>query len=326
MHERARLVLVGMGSTTESALKGLLDPFEVVTMVRRAEPGDAALDLAARSGVTVEGDVSISSIRAVIERTRPDCVVVSSYHRILPAEIVHGRPFVNVHYAPLPRYRGRATVNWAIINGESHTAITVHELLPALDAGGILFQEAVSIGARDTVTDLYRRLNRIQEHGLPLAVSRLLAGDHGEPQDESQASYSCTRVPADGEIDWSRSATEIDRLVRALTAPFPGAFSWVGADRIVINQAVPVNTVIYEGVVPGRVAAIDRSSGTVDVLTGSGVLRLERLTADGMARRPAEVIRSLGTTLGFDRDLLARMMSEVSGAAAGSHTREVVPS
>lgn len=179
MSERRRVLLVGMGVTTESALRGLLAEFEVVALIRQAGPEDTALDLARQQGVAIEQDVSIASIRAVVDRTSPDCVAVSSYHRILPPDVVNRCPFVNVHYAPLPRYRGRATVNWAIINGESHTAITVHELLPALDAGGILFQEPVLIGDRDTVTDLYRRLNAIQERALPGAVARLLRGDHG---------------------------------------------------------------------------------------------------------------------------------------------------
>lgn len=325
MSERRRVLLVGMGVTTESALRGLLAEFEVVAVVRQAGPEDTTLDLARRAGVAIEEDVSIASIRAVVDRTSPDCVAVSSYHRILPPDVVNRCPFVNVHYAPLPRYRGRATVNWAIINGESHTAITVHELLPALDAGGILFQEPVLIGDRDTVTDLYRRLNAIQERALPGAVARLLRGDHGRSQNESEASYSCTRVPSDGEIDWRRPADEIDRLIRALTAPFPGAYTWMGENRLVINRAMPTATVRYDGVVPGRVAAIDRNCGTVDVLTGSGVLRIEEITLDGRAVRPADVIRSLTCTLGFDRESLIAAIGELTRAVANLTTREVVP-
>lgn len=325
MSDRSRVLLVGMGVTTESALRGLLSKTEVVTLVRQAGPGDSAHALARSAGVSIVAETSIASIRAAIGQVRPDCVVVSSYHRILPPDVVRLCPFVNVHYAPLPRYRGRATVNWAIINGELCTAITVHELLPALDAGGILFQQSVPIGARDTVTDLYRRLNAIQELALPQAVARLLGGDRGVPQDESKASYACTRVPADGEIDWSRSAEEIDRLVRALTDPFPGAHTWSAAQRIVVSRAVPVTAVRYEGVVPGRVAAIDRHAGTVDVLTGSGVLRLEQVTLDGAPLRPADVIHSLSTTLGFDRDALVSALGELTRAVAELTTKEVVP-
>lgn len=325
MSERPRVLLVGMGVTTESALRGLLAEFEVVAVVRQAGPEDTTLDLARRAGVAIEEDVSIASIRAVVDRTSPDCVVVSSYHRILPPDVVNRCPFINVHYAPLPRYRGRATVNWAIINGESHTAITIHELLPALDSGGILFQESVHIGDRDTVTDLYRRLNAIQERALPGAVAGLLGGDHGHPQDESEASYSCTRVPSDGEIDWRRSAGEIDRLIRALTEPFPGAYTWMGADRIVVNRAVPTTTVKYAGVVPGRVVAIDQTGGTVDVLTGSGTLRLEEIMIDGRAVRPADAIRSLASTLGFDRESLVVAIAELTRAVTHLTTREVVP-
>ena len=235
-----------------------------------------------------------------VNGTEPDAVVVSSYDRILPVELITARPFVNVHYAELPRYRGRATVNWAIINGEAHCAISVHSLVPGLDAGGILFQALLPIGPSDTVTDLYDRLNAIQRDVLADAVSRRLAGDEGEAQDERRATYACTRLPDDGELDWSGTTDAADRLVRALTDPFPGAFTWLGLRRVVIRRAEPVREPRYDGRVPGRVVRVDRSSGVVDVLTGDGVLRLHEVAVDGGdPQRAADVITSVRQTLGL---------------------------
>ncbi|HET6878230.1 MAG TPA: formyltransferase family protein, partial [Jatrophihabitans sp.] len=181
MPTEKRVLLIGQGITAGSALQSLLGRFEVVGVIRKNDPGDDVIRFADSSGVTLFPDTSLAGVARAIERTDPHAVVVSSYDRILPADLISGRPFVNVHYAPLPRYRGRATVNWAILNGESHCAISIHALAPGLDAGGILFQRAVPIGSADTVTDLYRRLNAIQRDELADAVARRLDGDEGVP-------------------------------------------------------------------------------------------------------------------------------------------------
>jgi len=300
MRSEGRILLIGQGITTLTALQSLLDRFDVVGLVRSSDSGDAAIRLASASGISLFADTSLAGVTDAIKQVDPDAVVVSSYDRILPADLVATRPFVNVHYAPLPRYRGRATVNWAVINGESHCAISIHALVPDLDAGGILFQQFVPIGPSDTVTDLYERLNAIQRDSLAGAVARHLDGDEGRSQDESQATYACTRLPDDGEIDWSASTDAADRLIRALTDPFPGAFTWLGLQRLVIRRAEPCRIPRYEGRVPGRVVRVNRSSGAVDVLTGDGVLRLHEVALDGAApQRAADVITSVRQTLGL---------------------------
>jgi methionyl-tRNA formyltransferase len=306
MSSDGRILLIGQGPTTLTALLSLLDEFDVVGLVRASSPADAAVSLAHESGVPVFNDTSVAGVEAAIAEQEPDAVVVSSYNRILPASLVAARPFVNVHYAPLPRYRGRATVNWAIINGESQCAISIHCLVPALDAGGVLFQQFVPIGPSDTVTDLYERLNAIQRESLADAVARRLDGDEGQPQDESRATYVCTRVPEDGEIDWSAHVEAADRLVRALSDPYPGAFTWLGLQRLVIRRAEPVRQPRYEGRVPGRVVRVDRAAGAVDVLTGDGALRLHEVALDGGApQRAADVVTSVHQTLGLNTGRLA---------------------
>jgi methionyl-tRNA formyltransferase len=315
MPSEGRVLLVGQGITTLTALESLLDHFEVVGLIRSAGV-DKASRLANASGVPQFTDTSLAGVTAAIKQSKPDAVVVSSYDRILPADLVAARPFVNVHYAPLPRYRGRATVNWAILNGEPTCAISIHSLVAGLDAGGILFQESVPIGPTDTVTDLYERLNAIQRDALARAVVRRLHGDGGEPQDETRATYACTRLPEDGEIDWSGSTQAADRLVRALTDPFPGAFTWLGLRRLIVRRAEPVHRPRYEGSVPGRVVRVDRSAGAVDVLTGDGALRLHDVALDGaLPQRAADVITSVRQTLGLSA---ARLLAALESAEAAN--------
>jgi len=104
-----RIVLIGLGPTAASALEALQDRFAVVALVRG---GDDEVVATARSrGIRVCADTHVAGVAELIGRIRPDCVVVSSYDRVLPGSLLRVCPFVNVHYAPLPRYRGRATVN-----------------------------------------------------------------------------------------------------------------------------------------------------------------------------------------------------------------------
>src|SRR5262245_7194490 len=117
-----RVLLIGCGPTALTALESLAVRATVIGLVRDHDPLDPGADpvsrRAAELGVPVAADISVRGIEQLVERLRPDCVVVSSYNRVLPARVVDKTRFVNVHYALLPRYRGRANVNWAIINGE----------------------------------------------------------------------------------------------------------------------------------------------------------------------------------------------------------------
>jgi methionyl-tRNA formyltransferase len=308
---RVPVLLLGLGPTALSALEALHERFQVVGLVREATGADD--DAAARAhslGIPVHTDASLRAVSTLVQELRPACVVVSSYNRILPAALLEACPFVNVHYAPLPRLRGRASVNWALINGEPCTAITIHTLVPGLDAGGILYQRLVPISDTATVTDLYEQLNALQREALAGAVQRRLDGDEGVPQDEADATYGCTRLPEDGEIDWSAPTAVIDRLVRALTEPYPGAYTYLGTERLWVARAVPLaDPPRYEGRVPGRVVNLSRAHGFVDVLTGDGVLRLLEVRPDNGTPAPAsELITSVRTTLGLrTADLLTRL-------------------
>jgi methionyl-tRNA formyltransferase len=310
----ARILLIGQGTSALSALEALAERFQLLGVVRAVAPKEAASDpvvVKAQSlGVRVFGDLTIKGIDRLASELRPDLVVVSSYSRILPAGLVQKARFVNVHYAALPRCRGMTTANWALINNDTSTGITIHTIVPGMDEGNILLQRLVPIRPDDTVVTLQERMNAVQREILGDAVQRCLDGDAGEPQREEEASYVCTRVPADGEIDWSRPAGAIGRLVRALVPPFPGAFTFYEGRRLLVWKASPVKQPRrFEGRVPGRVVGFSRQEGWIDVLAGKGILRVEEVQRDGEAPAPAvQVIASTRATLGLRAtDLLARI-------------------
>jgi methionyl-tRNA formyltransferase len=310
-----RVLLLGMGATALSALESLAGQFQVVGIVRDVNPGAAAEDGVARRAhelsVPIFSDITPEGVRQAIEKSRPHCTVVSSYDRILGAKILERGKFVNVHYAALPKYRGRANVNWAIINREPETAITIHVIAPGLDAGNILFQQSTGIGHDDTVADVYDVLNEIQRKVLGETVARYLDGFAGVPQNESESTYGCTRIPADGEIDWSAPTERIYALIRALSPPYPGAHSYLEMRRITIVGASPVQGAHrYVGRVPGRVVGRSKTDGYVDVLTGDGILRIHQVIAAENAEvvPAAAVITSTRQTVGLRAsDLLTRI-------------------
>jgi methionyl-tRNA formyltransferase len=309
---RPSVLLIGEGPTSLTALRSLNESCNVQGVLRSLADPDMVADpvrtFAAEHGIAVWTPDNLLELPLYITKLKPEAVVISSFNRILAPDILALSRFVNVHYAPLPRYRGRANVNWAIINEEPTAGISIHLVVPGLDNGNILFQKEIAITPADTAQSVYERLNTIQERELGPAVMRAVAGDPGSPQDHRLATYGCGRVPDDGEIDWRKSCAEIDRLIRALSAPFlPGAFTHLGRRRLVIARAEPrKDPPLYAGRIPGRVVGRSPREGWVDVLTGDGILRLFQLIPDSTAiTSAADIIRSTRMTLGLSRlDLL----------------------
>lgn len=311
---RPKVLLLGDGPTALTALRSLAAPCQVLGVLRSEDNqhDDPVRTLAAKTGVPVLTMAGLDHLTAIISEQRPAAVVISSFRRIIPPSVLALSQFINVHYSLLPGYRGRANVNWAIINGEPAAGISIHLVSPELDGGNLLFQESVPIGPSDTVADLYARLNAIQERELGEAVIRANAGDPGVTQDPGQSTFGCARVPADGEIDWTQPSDVVDRLIRALGPPFPGAFTHIGTEQLVVVRAMPVsNPPTYVGRVAGRVVGRSPAEGWVDVLTGDGVMRVFEVVTASLSDPPspaAAVIRSTRVTLGLSRlDLLHRI-------------------
>ena len=150
------------------------------------------------------------------------------YRRMLPPQILQKarRGAFNMHGSLLPKYPGRAPVNWAILKGETETGATLHEMTDKPDAGRIVDQERVTIGSDEVAVEVFRKVTDAAEVVLRRSIEDLLAGKANLcPQDLSKGSYFGRRGPEDGRIDWSKSAQEIHNLVRAVAPPYPGAFT-----------------------------------------------------------------------------------------------------
>ncbi len=308
------VLLIGLGTTTLTALESLISKCNVQGIVRNIDPkfysDEPVFSLAEQAGIPIFTDSSQKEIKSLILKFQPDCVVVSSYNQVLPLELIELSTFINVHYSPLPQYRGRANVNWTIINDEPCAAITIHKISPELDEGNILFQQLIPIHFDDTVADIYDRLNEIQRQNLGETVVKAFHGYEGIQQNNAEATYGCTRLPEDGEINWSESTRKIDCFIRALVSPFPGAYTYFQGKKLLVWQAKPLsNPPTYVGRISGRVIGRSKTEGYVDVLTGDGVLRILQVQLEGKEKTAAaNVIKSVKSTLGLRKsDLLNRI-------------------
>jgi methionyl-tRNA formyltransferase len=213
---------------------------------------------------------------AVLQELRPDAIVVAAYGQILPSAILNLPRFgcINIHASLLPYYRGAAPINWAIINGESETGITIMRMDEGMDTGAILMQERVPIGPADTTGSLTEKLALL---GSRLIVTAITLIESGRLTPQTQQSSLATLAPIlkkeNGRIDWTLPATGIHNRVRGLS-PWPGAFSFLEGKIIKIIESAVVPGTSEPGVL----------SATGDILTvgtGEGILRILMLQPEG---------------------------------------------
>lgn len=288
-------------------LLGLLAaPGVVKAAVRAAVRPGAAADAeraAARAGVPLlvqppTTDASWLSFLEAVRAAGPDLLLVDSYAMRLPAELLataaHGG--VNVHGALLPRHRGANPVQWALIDDDRETGVTIHRMTERFDEGEILAQARVPIGFSDTWVEIFGRQGSASEELLAGALPRILAGDlSGTPQNEEQATYRPRRRPEDGLIDWTARSLDIYNLIRALVAPNPGAFYERDGNRVVLDRFMPIwEVAALKYTVSGEESPVGtpRADGG-DVILGDA--RLVDVDWDGRTARlegPAEPARS----------------------------------
>lgn len=221
----------------------------------------------------VREPASVAAIRAM----GPDVIVVAAYGQILPREVLLLPKYgcVNIHASLLPAYRGAAPINWAIINGETRTGITIMQMDEGMDTGAVLAQESISIDPRETTGALTEKLSRIGGRLLVDALSRIESGGlTAVPQDNSKASMAPLLKKEDGLIDWTMSARDIHNRVRGLS-PWPGAHGYLDGKLIKI-----LATEAAEGSgEPGTLYEQDRDSLAIGA--GSGLLHVVTIQPEG---------------------------------------------
>jgi len=216
------------------------------------------------------------------QRIAPDCVVIIAYGQIIPAKLIAipRLGWINVHASLLPKYRGAAPINWAILNGETRTGLTTMQIDPGLDTGPMLLRTELDIGPDETAPELSARL---AQAAAPLIVQTLRRAEAGditpEPQDNSLATFAPPLKKENGLIDWNRSAAQIYNQIRALQ-PWPGTFAAFRGKNCQIWGRPAATSAEPAG--PAGTIRLENSQVVVDC--GAGSLLLDFVQLEGRKR------------------------------------------
>jgi len=267
----------------------------VVGVVTHADdPGEhiwfrSVHELAEAHGVPVSAPVTVNTPEwiARVRAWQPDIIFSFYYRRLLCSQLlaIPPRGALNLHGSLLPKYRGRVPVNWVLIHDERETGVTLHYMEEKPDRGDIVAQRAVPITDDDTALTLFHKVADAAAALMRDTYPLLRAGTAPRtPQDHGRASYFGGRRPADGRIDWTAPARTIFNLVRAVTHPYPGAFTTWQQRTLYVWQARPLPATAPIKAPPGTLLAV---APALHVQTGDGVLALNRVQLDGEPELPA---------------------------------------
>lgn len=205
---------------------------------------------------------------------------------------------LNLHGSLLPRYRGRCPVNWVLIQGERETGVTLHYMVEKPDKGEIVAQKRVPITAEDTALTLFARMTAAAEELMEEIYPELRAGTAPKIlQDQRQASYFGGRGPGDGRIDWQKGAQEIYNLVRAVTHPYPGAFTTLEGRKLFIWWGRPIAALRSPETAVGQVLACLPGEGLL-VETGNGNFLVTQAQWEGEPEFLGPVLATWGDLVG----------------------------
>jgi methionyl-tRNA formyltransferase len=289
---------MGTPEPAAKCLKALLDAkFEVAAVITQPDrpkgrglaiSAPAVKELALTYNIAVYQPEKIKDKSSIelVKKIAPDLIVVVAYGKILPKEIIDSPKFgsINVHASLLPKFRGAAPIQWALINGEKETGITIQKVAFELDSGDIILQEKVSIAESDNISTLTKKLFEIGSRLLIKAVKDIEAGKVSyQKQDASKVSFAPTLKKETGQIDWKKSSREISNLVRGCD-PWPVAFTYYKGKMLrIYSSETGLEPSKYE---PGTVIDCVNDEG-FEIACGTGSLFVKEVQLEGSKRMHA---------------------------------------
>ncbi len=284
-----KIIFAGTPQFAASALAELLKDHQIVAVLTQPDrPSGRGMQLTAspvkqlalQHGLPVVQPATLKNDEAqqALKQFDADVMVVAAYGLILPKAVLqiprHG--CLNIHASLLPRWRGAAPIQRAILAGDAETGITIMQMDEGLDTGDMLVKKNCSITAEDTAQTLHDKLAELGAAAISEALQLLGNNNlHPEMQDSRQATYAAKLTKAEAKLDWTRDAVELERAVRGYF-PFPTAYATLGETSIKILRSSLVGGAKAE---PGTVVAIDKER--ISVACGNGVLGLELLQKPG---------------------------------------------
>jgi methionyl-tRNA formyltransferase len=294
--QNIRTIFMGTPDFALQTLQGLVDAgcnlIAVYTQPDRPKGRGKQLaappikELALQHDIPVYQPLKLRQPEAVaeLEAFAPDLIVVVAYGQILPKSVLDIPRYgcINVHASLLPRYRGAAPINKAIIDGETETGITTMYMDIGLDTGDMLVKKTLSIGPQETAGELHDRLAVLGRETMEETLQQLCAGTlQRQVQDNDQSTYAAMMKKEDGRINWNRPAVEVHNQIRGLD-PWPGAYTSLNGELLKLARTSPE---ITTGDKPGSIISTDNNG--VRIACGTGSLLVRELQLAGRKRLPA---------------------------------------
>ncbi len=244
-------------------------------------------EAAVKTGISVyqPEKVKDEAFLHVLRELNPDAIVVVAFGQILPLQVLELPQYgcFNVHASLLPKLRGAAPIQWSVIQGDEESGVTIMQMDEGLDTGDILLVERFPLDEKETGGSLFNKLSQL---GGPLMLEALELAEKGElkpiPQDEEQHTYAKMLSKSTGEMDFKKSAVELERLIRGLN-PWPSAYTHLQGKMLKVWEAEVTEGV--SGQEPGTIVAVDKDSFTIQ--TGEGGLQITSLQLEGKKRMDA---------------------------------------
>lgn len=294
-----KIVFMGTPDFSVGALEALLEAgHEIAAVVtqpdkKKGRGGQVQYppvkEAALKHNLTVYQPVKVrdEAFVKVLKEIAPDVIVVIAFGQILPKSILELAPYgcINIHASLLPKYRGAAPIQWAVIDGEEKTGVTTMQMNEGLDTGDILETIEVVIDKKETGGTLFDKLSEAGARLIVQTLDHIRTGNiHPVPQDNSKSNYAKMLTKELGNIDFNKSAAEIERLIRGLN-PWPSAYTKFRGKTLKIWDAEVVADSGYEGK-PGEIVNFDKNSFLVK--TKEGCLQVNELQLEGKKRMKTE--------------------------------------
>lgn len=297
-----KVVFMGTPDFAVPILEKLIESHEVLAVITQPDKpkgrGKKVLftpvkECALKRNIEVLQPIKIKDVYFIeeLKKYAADIFVVAAYGQILPESVLFMPKYgsINVHGSLLPKYRGAAPIQWAVIDGEKTTGVTIMQMDKGLDTGDMILKKSFDILPRDTSADVYDKMARIGAEALTEALELIQKGEAvREKQDDSLSTYAKMITKETGKIDWSKSSGQIINLIRGLN-PWPIAYTSYGDDVIKIWHAEEIDG--YEKGVFGEVLEIIKNRGFVVKTGDSAVLITEVQAVGGKKMSAADYLR-----------------------------------
>lgn len=293
-----KVIFMGTPDFAVPTLKGLINEYGVEAVLTQPDrprgrgnkvTPSPIKEVATAYNISVLQPENLRKERDIIDQIKeikPDIIVVVAYGQILPKEVLDIPKFgcINVHASLLPKYRGAAPYQWAVINGEETTGVTTMYMAEGLDTGDMILKSEIPIEDKDTAGTIHDKLSVIGAKVL-LDTLKLIEQNQAprEKQDDSRSTYAPMLKKKDGLIDWNKSSEDIYNLIRGLN-PWPSAYTYLDGKILKVWEA-NISENKYEGL-PGQI--IDIEDDQLLVKTGDGILLLKEIQLQGRKRMPVK--------------------------------------